>query len=102
MAASFLRAHGGEGVAEIEAGKGTEAERPRPWEATTACRVHRARLLVARLDRLAHDAAWRLGLERRGVVFVVASYPDVNRRTEEERKQIRLAGGCSRNPTQPC
>lgn len=94
--ASFLRLHGGEVVAEIteiESGKGTEAERPQLCEAITACRVHRARLLVARLDRLSRDAAWLLGLERRGVDFVVASHPDVNRLTvgvlalmaEEER-----------------
>lgn len=93
---NFLRSCGGEVVAEvteIESGRGVEADRPQLCEAITACRIHRARLLVARLDRLSRDAAWLLGLERRGVDFVVASHPDVNRLTvgvlalmaEEER-----------------
>jgi hypothetical protein len=36
------------------------------FDRTAVCRVHRARLVVSRLDRLGRDASWLLGLERRG------------------------------------
>ncbi len=36
-------------------------------------------LIVSRLDRLGRNASWLLGLEKRGIDFVVASSPHVNR-----------------------
>jgi DNA invertase Pin-like site-specific DNA recombinase len=60
------------------------------------CRVHRATLVISKLDRLSRDAAWLLGLEKQGYDFVMASSPNVNRLTigilalvaEDERRAV--------------
>jgi DNA invertase Pin-like site-specific DNA recombinase len=83
---------------ETVSGRYSDRDRPILANAIAACRVHRARLVVSRLDRLGRDAAWLLGLERRGIDFVVASSPYINRLTigvlalvaEEERNAISL------------
>ena len=60
--------------------------------------MHRATLVISKLDRLSRDAAWLLGLEKQGYDFVIASAPNVNRLTigvlalvaEQERRDISV------------
>jgi DNA invertase Pin-like site-specific DNA recombinase len=65
---------------EIESGK-DDTNRPQPEGALRMCRVHRATLVISKLDRLSRDATWLLGLEKQGYDFVIASAPNVNRLT---------------------
>ena len=97
----FLNGGGWKLVAEFEetiSGKYADDERTILTRAIEACRIHKARLIVSRLDRLGRDASLLLGLEKRGINFVVASSPHVNRLTigvlalvaEDERTTISL------------
>jgi DNA invertase Pin-like site-specific DNA recombinase len=90
---------------EVESGK--RSDRPKLAEAIKACRVYGVKLVIAKLNRLLHDAHFLLGLEKAGVDFVAADMPNANRLTvgimamvaEEERRMISkrtkdaLAGG---------
>jgi DNA invertase Pin-like site-specific DNA recombinase len=79
---------------EVESGK--RADRPQLAKALQVCRVHGAKLVIAKLDRLSRDAHFLLGLEKAGVDFVCADMPSANRLTvgimamvaEEERRMI--------------
>ena len=79
---------------EIESGKRTD--RPKLEAAIAACRLHGAKLVIAKLDRLSRDAHFLLGLEKAGVDFVAADMPNANCLTvgimamvaEEERRMI--------------
>jgi DNA invertase Pin-like site-specific DNA recombinase len=79
---------------EIESGK--NAERKQLQNALRACRVHGATLLVAKLDRLARNAYFLLGLRESGVDFVACDMPAANKLTvgilamvaEEEARMI--------------
>lgn len=79
---------------ETESGKGND--RPELLKAMAAARLHRATLIIAKLDRLSRDAHFLLGLQKAGVPFLCADMPDANEMTvgimaiiaQHERKVI--------------
>jgi DNA invertase Pin-like site-specific DNA recombinase len=64
---------------EIESGK--RSDRPKLSEALTACRVHGAKLIIAKLDRLARNVAFVSNLMEAGVDFEAVDFPQANRLT---------------------
>jgi DNA invertase Pin-like site-specific DNA recombinase len=64
---------------EIESGK--RSARPQLEAALATCRLHGAKLIIAKLDRLSRNAHFLLGLEKAGVDFVAADLPHANRLT---------------------
>jgi DNA invertase Pin-like site-specific DNA recombinase len=84
-------------VAEfVEVESGGKNDRRQLTAALAACRLHGARLVIAKLDRLSRNAAFLLSLRDAGVKFVAADMPDANEMTigimavvaEAERKMI--------------
>lgn len=79
---------------EIESGR--KSDRQQLAAAMLMCRMTNSVLLIAKLDRLARDAHFLLGLEKSGIEFVAADMPFANRLTigimalvaEEEAKAI--------------
>ncbi len=79
---------------ETESGK--RNDRPQLAEALAACKKHKAKLVIAKLDRLARNVAFISNLMESGVDFVAVDMPDANRLTvhilaavaEHEREMI--------------
>ncbi len=80
----------------VEVESGGRNDRPELTKALATCQLRRAKLIIAKLDRLSRDAHFLLGLEKAGVDFVCADMPAANRLTvgvmamvaEEERRMI--------------
>src|SRR6516164_4941450 len=66
---------------EIETGKYAKPDRPELAKAMALCRLHGAKLVIAKLDRLSRNAHFLLGLKESGVDFVAADMPNANRLT---------------------
>jgi DNA invertase Pin-like site-specific DNA recombinase len=66
-------------LTEVESGR--DNGRPKLAEALWFCRVYDAKLVIARLDRLARSTAMIAGLMKSGVDFVAADMPLANRFT---------------------
>jgi DNA invertase Pin-like site-specific DNA recombinase len=79
---------------EVESGKNNM--RPQLTAAIQACRVYKATLVIAKLDRLSRNAHFLVGLKEAGIDFVAADMPEANRLTvgimalvaEQEREAI--------------
>nr|WP_103119606.1 recombinase family protein [Methylopila sp. Yamaguchi] len=65
----------------VEVESGTRADRPQLRLALAACRLHRARLVIAKLDRLARSVAFVSNLMESGVEFQACDFPQANRLT---------------------
>src|SRR2546428_13319549 len=64
---------------EIESGK--HNERPQLAAALAACKKHKARLVIAKLDRLSRNLAFIATLMESGVEFVAVGNPHANQLT---------------------
>ena len=95
--ACFASGGGHTPVAEfVEVESGRKAERPQLIAALASCRLHRATLVIAKLDRLARNVAFIANLMDGGVEFLACDMPHANRLTlhllaaiaEHEREMI--------------
>jgi DNA invertase Pin-like site-specific DNA recombinase len=79
---------------EVESGK--RADRPELGKALEACRKHRAKLVIAKLDRLSRNLAFIATLMESGVEFIAVDNPHASKLTlhilaavaEHEREAI--------------
>ena len=64
---------------EVESGK--KSDRPELSKALALCRVHKATLVIAKLDRLARNVAFISNLMESKTEFVAVDFPQANRLT---------------------
>lgn len=64
---------------EVESGK--KDDRPQLAKALAACRKHKAKLVIARLDRLSRNAAFIGNMMESNVEFVAVDFPSASRLT---------------------
>src|SRR6202050_5187798 len=64
---------------EVESGR--RSDRPQLTAALAACRVHKATLVIAKLDRLARNVAFIARLLEAGIDFRACDIPEANRLT---------------------
>jgi hypothetical protein len=84
---------------EVESGK--RSDRPEFAKALAACRLHRATLVIAKLDRLARKVHFVSSLMESGVEFVAADNPHANKLTiPHPRRHGRARGGDDLRPGQ--
>jgi DNA invertase Pin-like site-specific DNA recombinase len=95
--ADYLNGGAWELVSEFtETESGKKSDRPELTLAIEACRMHKARLVIAKLDRLSRNLAFIATLMESGVEFVAADMPFANKLTihilaavaEHEREAI--------------
>jgi DNA invertase Pin-like site-specific DNA recombinase len=80
----------------VEVESGNRNDRPQLAAALAACKKHKAKLVIAKLDRLARNVNFVSGLMETGVEFVAADMPFANKLTihilaavaEHEREAI--------------
>jgi DNA invertase Pin-like site-specific DNA recombinase len=93
----FLNGRAWEIVAEfVEVESGKRADRPELARALEACRKHKAKLVIAKLDRLSRNLAFIATLMDAGVEFIAVDNPHANKLTlhilaavaEHEREAI--------------
>lgn len=79
---SFAKAEGWEIMSEhTEVESGKRSDRPKLAAALAECRLHKATLVIAKLDRLARNVAFVSALMESGVNFVACDLPTANRLT---------------------
>lgn len=66
-------------IVEVESGR--RNDRPAIAEALRLCRLHKATLVIAKLDRLARNVHFISSLMESGVDFVACDFPEANRLT---------------------
>lgn len=66
-------------IVEVESGK--RNDRPQIAEALRLCRLHKATLVIAKLDRLARNVHFISSLMESGVDFIACDFPEANRLT---------------------
>jgi len=94
--ATFVAGRGEIAAAFTEVESGRKNDRPQLAAALAECRRRKARLIIAKLDRLARNVAFIANLMESGVDFVAVDMPEANRLTihilaavaEHEREMI--------------